>query len=353
MSPGAPEAPGPPGGFSSGQGFPGGQMPSGMPSSGFSGMSMGPTTPPSFYGMAPMPTHVRMPSAYGPISPTNVSPARSDGEDEDLAGSTAAAVQEWNAMYATLRSLESQFGPAFEPLPSDLNYTSTTPFGQPLLFPSYDIAVIWGMYYMIHIVALRGHPHMPPAALMAAGVAAGQTAGYSQLIGRIAAGMMPDPLSEPLNPSVGATYSEIALCLFFAGIQFTDTGQRIWLVTRLRQLEQLTGWASVGMIAHGCETSWEKAAASGRGPPYQRLKPHNRGARPESRSPGSDLHGQLPVRTRPGQRPGTEEVREDDEVDDLRDRKYAATNPGTRVHWAMGLLGGEDDLRKEKEADFE
>ena len=157
------------------------------------------------------------------------------------------------------------------------------------MFPSYDIAVLWALYYSAHIVALRAHPHMPPAAMMAAGVAVGQTAHYANLIGRIAAGMMPRPVVQPLNPSLGAALCEVTLPLFFAGVQYADPQQRIWLVSRVREVEALTGWASVGMIAQGCETAWEKAAMGGRGPPYMRSQTERHAAIRVSRRKGENM----------------------------------------------------------------
>jgi hypothetical protein len=296
----------------------------------------GPTTPPTFYGMAPMPTNVHMPSSYAmnTSTPPNQSPTRSESNDVDLPTATQAALVEWSEMYAALANLETHFGPGFQPLAADLHHTQSTPFGPPLMYPSYDIAVLWALYYSAHIVALRSHPHMPPAAMIAAGVGAGQTAHYAILIGRIAAGMMPHPLVQPLNPSLGATLCEVTLPLFFAGVQYREPLQRSWLVSRVRELEALTGWASVGMIAQGCETAWEKAGLAGRGPPYTRTAPEwHAGAMHMFRRHGDKS---APV--------------DDDFEPESENQRARETNPGWRVHFAMGLLSGEEDVEAEKEA---
>jgi hypothetical protein len=166
---------------------------------------------------------------------------------------------------------------------------------------------------------------MPPAAMVAAGVAVGKTAHFANLIGRIAAGMMPRPVVQPLNPSLGAALCEVTLPLFFAGVQYADPQQRSWLVSRVREVEALTGWASVGMIAQGCETAWEKAAMRGHGPPYVRMK--------------SEWHATVRVSRRTGENMETVDVGVDSETADPR---------GLRVHWAMGLLSGEEDVEAEK-----
>jgi hypothetical protein len=328
-------------------GPPGGQpSPSNASQNGFSGppsdqrpppqKPTGSTTSPTFYGMAPMPTNVHMPSSYAmnTSTPPNQSPTRSEPIDKDLPTATELALVEWSEMYTALANLEAHFGFGFQPLPADLHPTQSTPFGPPLMYPSYDIAVLWALYYAAHIVALRSHPHMPPAAMVAAGVGAGQTAYYAILIGRIASGMMPHPLGQPLNPSLGATLCEVTLALFFAGVQYRDPQQRSWLVTRIRELEALTGWASVGMIAQGCETAWEKAWLSGRGPPYTRTAPQW-----HSGTPGT--FGKQ--REKPG--PKDDEFEPEGENQGSRE-----TNPGWRVQFAMGLLSSEDDVEAEKKA---
>jgi len=204
-----------------------------------------------------------------------------------------------------------------QPIPS--------PYGPARQYRSYDIGVLWALWNMCNIIVWRSHPDMPPAAHMAAGVAARYTAPLAQEIGRIAAGIVPTPTSMPLNPSLGASLCEITMPLFFAGVQYQDAAQRAWLVSRIRDIEARTGWASAGAIAAGCETAWIKAAEAGRGPAYERVS-----APPwESVEEEVQRFGRV-IRTDPS---------------DIGDRRYVHVNPPTRIRWAMGLLSQEGDVR--------
>jgi len=200
------------------------------------------------------------------------------------------------------------------------------------MYTSYNISVIWALYYAAHIVALRGHPFMPPFAHVAAAIAAPQTSEYSNIIGRIAAGMMTESVRHPLNPSVGATYCEVAMPLFIAGIQYTDLAQREWVVARTHEVEELTGWASVGMIGQGCERAWIKAAAAGMGPPYTLRESPTRVV------DSSMMRVPRLARERP---PEDGHWIDSGENGDPR---------GRRVHLAMGLLSNEKDFNAEEEA---
>jgi hypothetical protein len=174
---------------------------------------------------------------------------------------------------AALNEFEQRIARSFSPLPPDIFPPTTSPFGQSLVYASYETAVIWSFYYTAHILLLRSHPHMPPASLAAAAAAIVQTAPYVELIGRIAAGMMPNGLPTPFGPAVGAALCEATIPLFVAGVQLSNGDQRRWLVERLRDLNQRSGWASIGLIAAGCETAWERADAVRNAPPYQRSTP--------------------------------------------------------------------------------
>jgi hypothetical protein len=184
---------------------------------------------------------------------------------------------EWNsisAAHATVAQILTN-AEAFAPLPPDLcppvpgGTGNLTPFGPALIHRSYDISILWTLLHLAKIILLRSHPAMPPAAQMAAGICAQATQPYATLIGRITAGMQ-IPMGDDLSPSLGAVLTESTLSLFFAGVQYQDPAQREWLITRLLEIDRRTGWASAGIMARGCETSWEKAAGMGRGPPYQR-----------------------------------------------------------------------------------
>jgi hypothetical protein len=270
-----------------------------------------------------------MPSSYA-VEGANSSPSpKSDKSDYDLEVATQSAIEEWNQIRAALNTFKSHFGPQFQPMPAELHQPRMTPFGPALQYRSYDVANLWGLYYMGYIIALRSHPHMPPAAMMAAGIAAQQTAQYAQLIGQIAGGIVPPHPGQPLNPSLGASLCEISMPLFFAGITYQGAAQRDWLVRHVRDIEARTGWASVGMIAQGCETAWVKAYEAGRGPPYTRTK--------------EEWHAEKVHDPRVTREGGHFSDAEPDPTD-MSDRRWASTNAATRVHWAMGLLSMEEDL---------
>jgi hypothetical protein len=288
-----------------------------------------PATPPMFFGMAPMPTKAHMPSSYAVGGSAPTPSPKSERSDYDLEIETRAALEEWFQIRAALNTFKSHFGPQFQPLSAELHQPQSTPFGPALQYRSYDVANLWALYYMSYIIALRSHPHMPAPAMMAAGIAAPQTAPFAQLIGQIAGGLVPPPSGQPLNPSLGASLCEVTMPLFFAGIQYQDSEQRAWLVSHVRDIEARTGWASVGMIAQGCETAWVKAFEAGRGPPYQRTK--------------EEWHMEKVVDPRITREGGHFDGSEPD-PSDMSDRRWASTNAATRVHWAMGLLSVEEDI---------
>lgn len=186
---------------------------------------------------------------------------------------------------------------------------------------------------MAYIIALRSHPHMPPAAMMAAGIQAQQTAEFAQTIGQIAGGIAPPTFGQELNPGLGAALCEVSMPLFFAGVQYQDAAQRHWLVSNIRNIEARTGWASVGMIAQGCETSWVKAFEAGRGAPWERTKEE---WHVDRRSATKDNRIARDTPSAAGDGGPLEEA-------DLTDRRWASKNPATRVHWALGLLSAEED----------
>ena len=271
-----------------------------------------------------------MPSSYKPRRSGNTPSSPSSTSTEvDFETATANAIEEWTQIQRAVDFFAASLGPAFQPLSAEYHHHPAfdSPFDGVLQYRSYDIAIIWAVCYMTNIILIRSHPHMPPAGMVAAGIAAPQTARFAQLIGQIAFGIVPTPRWQPLNPSLGGTLCEIAMPLFFAGVQYQAAAQRNWLVTRVRHIEGLTGWASVGMIAHGCETAWQKAAETGRGPPYQRVKIEQvefLTSDDRVRRRGPEIETGVPR--------------------DLSDRRFVHVHPPTRVHWAMGLLSGEDDV---------
>jgi hypothetical protein len=234
----------------------------------------GPPQPPPFFGMAPVPEGVSMPASYRDQAhtPPYDSPESSVPID-DLQTETNAALELWQDMHAALLEFEKRIASVLSPLPPDIFPPTNSPFGESLVYASYETSVIWSFYNAAHIVLLRSHPHMPPASLAAAAAAVVQTAPYVERIGRIAAGMMPNGLPMPFGPSVGAALCEACIPLFVAGVQLSGREQRRWLVERLRELNQRSGWASIGLIASGCETAWERADAVRKAAPYQRSTP--------------------------------------------------------------------------------
>jgi len=180
---------------------------------------------------------------------------------------------------------------------------------------------------MARIITIRSHPYMPPAAHMAAGLAAYETAPLANEIGRIAAGIVPGSPDCPLNPSLGAALCESCMPSFFAAVQYQDPRQRQETITRIYSIAQRTGWGSIELIANGCETAWVKAAAVGRGPPYVRV------TRPqysdEPRLNGSWEH--LDPRTMPDEK-------------DEGDRRLVRMKANARLNWAIGIMGTEEDV---------
>jgi hypothetical protein len=195
--------------------------------------------------------------------------------------------------------------------------------------------------------------------MVAAGVCAPATQPYAILIGRIVAGMQIP--STSLTPSLGAALNESTLSLFFAGIQYRDSAQRDWLITRLLEINRRTGWASAGSIARSCETTWERAADAGRGPPYDRRRTRRFGEEGpvDLNTPSHTANeGKIKEGTFKGQWP-VEDIREQVELGWTRERQLReADGQGRRfvvkyntgiVPWAKNLLATDEDLRVDME----
>ncbi|KAF2113303.1 hypothetical protein BDV96DRAFT_120946 [Lophiotrema nucula] len=317
------------------------QMPRGPPPAANAG--------PDFFGMAPSKPPAPLPTSYenpNYQSDSPQSPHSPDTKYADLPAAYEAALADWNSIshaHATMAQILTNT-PGFQPLPADIVppipgqgvASNMTPFGPALMHRSYDISILWTLLHLSQILLIRAHPAMPPAAMMASGVAAPATAPYAVLIGRVTAGMQM-PTGE-LTPSIGAALIESCMPLFFAGVQYQDPAQREWLVDRLLDVDRRTGWASAGIIARSCETAWERAAVMGRGPPYTRrtqafgrdgpvLDPHSS----NSDTGGSGWGGEGIVRGN---------MREKEE-----DMRYVVRYPKGDVPWAMNILATEEDLR--------
>ncbi|EME44107.1 hypothetical protein DOTSEDRAFT_88360 [Dothistroma septosporum NZE10] len=288
---------------------------------------------PQFFGMAPAPrVNVQMPSVYRPNQPmSSPEDARPyDPSEGDLQAQTAAALEEYGRIRAALHTFQTSLGKDFEPLGPDYYVPEMTAFGPALVYRSYDIGCMWALYNMAVIIAIRAHPHMPPAAHVAAAIAAQDTAFFANEVGRIAAGIVPGAPEQPLNPSLGAALCESCMPSFFAAVQYQDPLQRRETVTRIWSIAKRTGWGSAELIANGCETAWVKAAAAGRGPPYERI------ARPQEYTHDPRLNGSW-ERLDPTAQPN--------EMDDT-DRRLVKQKAQARLNWAIGVMGVEDDVHK-------
>ena len=246
----------------------------------------------------------------------------------DLQTATHAAMEEYGNIRAALHMFETGLGEAFEPMSEEFQPPLETPFGTALFYRSQHIAVLWAMYYMAVIIAIRSHPHMHPASHVAAAISAQETAFSANEIGRITAAIMAGPPDQPLNPILGAALCDSCMPSFFAAIQYTNPQQRYMTVMRIREIGQRTGWGSVEMIANGCETAWIKAAALGRGPPYTRV------VLPEF-SNDPRLNGSLQELD-----PDPDAMHDEE---DAADRRLVKMKADTRLKWAVGVLGIEDD----------
>ncbi|KAI9798752.1 MAG: hypothetical protein M1833_004582 [Piccolia ochrophora] len=278
---------------------------------------------PMMFGMIPPTEPPKISPAFQEGSPRT--PPRPVQEEIELEAATVEAEEEWTRIKQAMQLFEESLGPAFQPLSPEYTQPLSTPFGPARYYKTYPIACIWANVHMAYVILHRVHPSMPPAAMMAAGVSARSTSSHATEIGRIAAGIVPSHSGTQINPAVGAALIEISMCLFFAGVQYQDAAQRGWTISKLREIASGSGWESSAAVASGCETSWERAGLLGKGPPYTRtMNPMSSDDRIAGRRPNA-MTG-----------PPT----------DNADRRYITVNPGTRVHWALGILGVEEDLAR-------
>lgn len=271
-----------------------------------------------------------MPSSYNPVHPTTSSQHTESSEALDLKAATAAALAEYGRIRAALRAFVAALsGEAFQQLDADLMPPIPTPFGQAIFYRSYDIGCLWSIYNMCEIIAIRSHPHMHPAAHAAAGLAAKDTAHYAEQIGRIAAGIVPGPANEPLNPTLGSSLCESCMPSFFAAIQYQRPDQRHVTVMRIYGIALRTGWGSAELIGRGIETSWVKAGEMGRGPRYQRVEQPKYSDDPR-------LNQNWEMQVDPNLKV--------EEMDDS-DRRLVTVKANARLNWAIGVIGMEDDVK--------
>lgn len=311
---------------------------------------MAPTQPPMFGMMPPPPIPPKMHSSFHamdrslrsggtanlPEAVKHSPPGMMNLEDE-----RKAALAEHEAITKAFDLFHALLGPGWQPVPHEGSQPSS-PFGPRLRYSSPEIACIWALYDMGQILLKRLHPDMPPAAMVAAGVTAHLTKDHAQKIGQIWAGLFTsipegNP-GEPLSPRFAGALMEVTFPILFAGVQYSDMSQRGWLISKLHDVAQMTGWATSAAIAAACETSWEKMGQAGKGPPYIRsLDRNNKDVR---------VNGSL-RRLAPQLASAMTELESEHESQFVsHDRSQISKSGPSRVHWAMGLLSVEEDVRK-------
>ncbi|PNS16277.1 hypothetical protein CAC42_6384 [Sphaceloma murrayae] len=284
---------------------------------------------PPYFGMAPPGPAASMPSQYWAdgIHDHPTQPVLSPEQEQmlDFSTATAEAIQEWEDILAAINTLVDMLGDWYQPLVSEYQAPPQTPFGPGMIYKSLDVGCLWGYVNFAYILAHRSHPHMPPYSHMAAAIAARTTKPYAENIGRLAAGILPPNNGRPITPFMGAAMCDLCLPLFFTGVQLVDPHQRDWVITALFDIERRCAYETAGTIAHGCQTAWHKAGKAGRGPPYTHR--YNTKAVDERQNGNWE-------KIDPNADPDPEEI---------TDRRFVQTKPAARLHWAMGILGMEED----------
>ena len=192
----------------------------------------GPQTPPQappqmpqFTGMVPGFGEAKLPMGFESClgqSPQSFQSIQSEEADLDIL--RVEAEEEWQEIHNAFSVLEDHFGSDFQALGPEYSAPIETPFGPALQYRTYGIAGIWLNYYMALITCHRVHPSMPPAAMMAAGIAARNTETFANEVGRISAGILPKVgMSKQVGPGVGAALIESSIALFIAGVQVRST----------------------------------------------------------------------------------------------------------------------------------
>lgn len=263
-------------------------------------------------------------------------PTQASLEDE-----TKSARAEHTAITKAFDLFHASLGPELQHVPLDCAQPSS-PFGAHLRYASPELACTWALYYAGRILLHRLHPDMPPAAMIAAGVTAHLTKIHAQSIGQICAGLIASipagGVGEPLSPRYAGALMELTFPVLFAGIQYTDMSQRGWIISKLHDIAQMTGWSTTAAVAAACEISWERMGQAGKGPPYNRsLDRNNKDVR---------VNGHL-RRLAPQLASALSDVESEHESQFVNhDRSLISKSGPSRVHWAMGLLSVEEDVKK-------
>lgn len=309
-----------------------------------------PAQGPGFHGMMPPPeTPVWMLPSFHRMSAqlnSRSSPEqvkRKPSLPGDLDAETAKALEEHSSLCKAFGLFAKSLGPDFDPLPAD-GATPSSPFGPGLRYQSSAIACIWLHYNIGRILLHRLHPYMPPAAMVAAGVAAHLTRDYAANVGKICSGLystIPSNAAEPLDPTYAGALIESTFTLLFAGVQYQDISQRGWTIAKLYDIARMTGWQTSASIAAACETAWERMGQAGKGPPYTRsLDQSNEDARVNG------IYRRIYPTGVDGPSNTLDATAEHESQFVSHDRSMIGKHGSTRVHWAMGLLSVEEDIKK-------
>ncbi|KAK2630455.1 hypothetical protein QTJ16_001275 [Diplocarpon rosae] len=182
---------------------------------------------PEFSGMVPGVKEAELPMGFEPSGDGCPHSTRTE-ENDDFHTQTHTAREEWQEIRRGFDLIESHLGEDFQALGPEYSAPIETPFGPALQYRTYGIAGIWMNFYMGLIACYRAHPDMPPAAMMAAGITARQTAGFANQVGRIAAGIAPNlsAITE-VSPSVGAALIESSTCIFVSAVQVSHSLNQI------------------------------------------------------------------------------------------------------------------------------
>ncbi|ETI27430.1 hypothetical protein G647_09620 [Cladophialophora carrionii CBS 160.54] len=306
---------------------------------------------PPMLGMMPPPSEPpQLDSAFHSMDASIKDPAfavvrehKESSPPTNLEDDTARAMAEYEEITRAFDLFAQSLGPDFEAL-NDSGNPISSPFGPALVYKNAAIACMWACYYVARISLQRLHPEMPPAAMVAAGVTAHLTHDYAQTVGKICAGLYATQQygqTGALDPSFAGALMESTFFLLFAGIQYTDAAQRGWTISKLKDVERRCGWRTSGAIAAGCETAWERMAQAGRGPPYERRRDvRNKDSRVSGITTRSD-------NSSPQSGQHSDAVADQHESEFVNhDRSLIDRSSSTRVHWALGLLSVEEDIKK-------
>lgn len=305
--------------------------------------------PPMFGMMPPASGPLQLHSSFQSMDASIKDPAFGFNRERKASTPPGSLEDETHRAFAEFEDITQAFdlfvaslGPEFDPLPLS-GPPIATPFGPALMYRNAAIACVWAFYNTGRILVRRLHPEMPPAAMVAAGVTAHLTRDYAQSVGKICAGLYSTQQygqSGALDPSFAGALMESTFSLLFAGVQYSDAGQRGWTISKLKDVERRCGWHTSGAIAAACEIAWERMGQAGKGPPYERtLDIHSKDARISGAGPR--LEG---LSRQAGQVSDAVTEHESEFVN--HDRSLIDRSSSTRVHWALGLLSVEEDIKK-------